>query len=146
MMRTKNKRLCVIILLCLSCTMGAAQEQSTKEMKVVVIINSVTNLVDHLELMHSFQQKDKTQIFATYPKHCFYYGLLKGKYTVDNEHILPLENTTITIYTERQLFPEHPFYANEELLAGDTYRLGKTTSKVIANSGGELIVRTQKQE
>lgn len=48
-------------------------------------------------------------------------------------------------HTERQLFPQHNFYASKKLLTGDTYEFGKTKTEVINAKKGELVLVTQKK-
>lgn len=123
---------------------SVAQERTTNETKIVVVINTDNHMVSHIQLLNTFLEKEKELIFKDYPKHSFFYGVLKGKYELKEEEVLPLAGTTIVVHTERQLFPEHNFYANKKLLAGEIYKLGKIKTKVITTKKGELILRIQK--
>lgn len=120
-----------------------AQERTTNETKIVVVINTDDHKVSHVQLMNSFRKKDKKAVLKKYPKHSFFYGILKGKYELQEEEVVPLAGTTIIVYAERQLFPEHNFYPRKELITGDTFTLGKTQAKVITNKKGELTLKTQ---
>jgi len=139
----KLKIVQLIILMFCSAQICQAQERTTNEAKIVVIINADDHIVSHIQMLDTFQKADKKNIFEKYPKHSFFYGVLKGKYELDDEEVLPLVGTTITVHTERQLFPEQNFYANKKLLTGDTFKLGKTKTEVIHTKKGELVLVTQ---
>jgi len=124
---------------------SVAQERTTKETKIVVVINTDDHKVSHVQLLNAFQKKDQKHIFKTYPKHSFFYGILKGKYELQNEKVLPSIGATIVVHTERQLFPEQHFYADSEVTSGDTFSLGKIKTEVVTTKKGELVLVRKKE-
>lgn len=122
-------------------TVGA-QTHSTKETKVVLVVSSKTGAVTHIALFHNFQNLKKEEIYEKYTDHKFYIGLLKGSYGIDNDVIVPQENTTIIMYTEKQVFPEEYFSRADNLMPGDRFDLGKTKAEVVSSKKGELVLRT----
>lgn len=132
------------LLACLfAITVSKAQERTTKETKVVVIVHEAHQQVAKLQLLNTFLKTDEEAIFKKYPKHSFFYGMLKGTYELRANEVSPLVGATITVYTERQLFAERNFYANKELIAGDTYKLGETKTAVVDSKKGELVLVAQ---
>lgn len=140
--QTTHKLWCLVVFLCIT-MVSVAQERTTNETKIVVVINTDNHTVSHVQLLNTFLKKEKTAILKKYPKHSFFYGVLKGKYKLQEDEISPLAGTTIVVHTESQLFPEHNFYADKELLTGDSYTLGKIKTEVVNKKKGELILIAQ---
>lgn len=123
---------------------GICQSQtlSTKETKVVLIVDSESNNVTDLALFSIIQKMDKERLRKKYPNHKFYIGLLKGNYEIQGSDILPKENTSVIMFTEKQIFLEANFFSSDDLSPGDSFNIGKTKAKVVSNKKGELILKT----
>ncbi len=119
-----------------------AQERTTKETKVVLVINEKSDTVEHIELFASFQKMKKKELATKYAHHDFFLGVLKGTYNVNEKWIVPGNDTTIIIYTEKQFSPFKEFFQGDELIPGDEFSIGKTKAKVIAHKKGELTLKT----
>lgn len=120
-----------------------AQERTTNETKIVVVIDADNHKVSHLELLNKIQNQTKEELFKKYPKHTFFYGVLRGKFELSKEEVLPKTGATIIVLTGQQLFTEDRFYADKKILTGDWYSLGKTKTQVIKKKKGELFLLAQ---
>jgi len=127
--------------LCFLVGIGRAQTFSTKAAKVVFVVASETDVVTDVTLFSTLQKMDKDWLKKKYADHKFYIGLLKGNYQISGEDIIPKEDTTIIMYTEKQIFPEAYFFSSENLVPGDSFDIGKTKTKVVSNKKGELTLK-----
>lgn len=125
------------------CLTAGAQTHSTKETKVILVVSSKTGAVTQLELFHTFQSKKREEIYKKYNDCKFYVGLLKGRYEVNGNYIEPKKNTTIVMYTDKQIFPENYFLPADKLLPGDRFDLGQIKAEVVSSKKGELVLRTR---
>jgi len=119
-----------------------AQTLSTKETKVVLIVDSESNKVTDMALFSTIQKMDKGLLKKKYPNRKFYIGLLRGNYEIQGADIIPKENTSVIMFTEKQIFPEAHFFSSDDLSPGDSFDIGKTKSKVVYNKKGELKLKT----
>ncbi len=119
-----------------------AQTLSTKETKVVFVVDSESEIVTHITLFTKMQKMEKDRLLERYTGCKFYVGLLKGSYEINNDVIVPKENTTLIMYTDKQIFPQQHFLPADDLLPGDRFNLGKTRVKVVSSKKGELVLRT----
>jgi hypothetical protein len=119
-----------------------AQTLFTKETKVVLVVDSKTESVNQIILLNKIDNGGEAQFLKKYAGSKFYGGLLKGAFELDKEVILPAENTTIIMFTEKQLFLDESYKPSEGLLPGDYFNLGRTNAKVVSRKKGELIVKT----
>lgn len=131
------------VFLFLGTLFSSGQTRSTKATKIVLIVNEKSNSVEHMELLASFQKKKKKELAGSYTNRNFFLGVLKGTYSLENERIIPGNNTTIILYTEKQFAIPEPYVHGDSLTLGDTFNLGKIKAKVVANKKGELILKTQ---
>ncbi len=116
-----------------------AQTKTTKETKVIAVVtNSTITAIEHFEPY----KNNEAGLIKKYPKSKFFIGLLKGKYEVKNGVIIPQNDTTIAIYTEKQIFHKTGIFSKEEPKSGDVITIGKTKAKVISSKKGELIIKT----
>jgi len=122
-------------------TVGA-QKLSTKETKVVFIVDSESDNVTDMALFSTIQKMDKRRLKKKYAGSKFYVGLLKGNYEIEGTGIIPKEDTTVIMFTEKQIFPEAYFFSSDDLSPGDPFHIGKTKTKVVSNKKGELILKT----
>lgn len=133
----------VVIFLLFGTLFSLAQTRSTKASKIILVVNNKSNEVEHIKLFASFQKMKQKELTATYDHQKFFLGVLKGTYKLENKMIIPGDNTTIVMYTEKQFFPSEQFFKSDDLIPGDAFNLGKTHAKVIANKKGELTIKTQ---
>ncbi|WP_373516864.1 hypothetical protein [Pricia sp.] len=133
---------CFFFMLMSSCFTLGAQTYSTNETKVVLVVSSKTGAVTQLELFHTFQNKKREEIYKKDNDRKFYIGLLKGSYEIKNDIIVPKENTTIIMYTDKQIFLEEYYLPADRLLPGDRFDLGKIKAEVVSSNKGELILKT----
>ena len=118
-----------------------AQTLSTKETKVVLIVDPRSDNVTDMALFTTIQKMDKGLLKKKYADSKFYIGLLKGNYEIKGTAIVPKENTTVIMFTEKQIFPEAHFFSSDDLSPGDSFDIGKTQAKVVSNKKGELILK-----
>ncbi len=120
-----------------------AQTYSTKETKVVLVVDAESEIVTHIALFTKMQKIGKARFLEKRYKGCkFYVGLLNGSYEIDNDIIVPKENTTIIMYTDKQIFLEEYFLPADRLLSGDRFDVGKIKAEVVSSKKGELVLRT----
>lgn len=137
------RHIIVFVFLLLGSLFSRGQTRSTKATKIVLVVNQKSNSVEHIELLVSFQKKKKKELAGSYTNHKFFLGVLKGKYSLEKERIIPGNNTTIILYTEKQFTIPEPYIHGDSLTLGDEFNLGKIKAKVVANKKGELTLKTQ---
>ena len=116
-----------------------AQTKTTKEAKIIAVVtNSTITAIEHFEPY----KNNETKLVKKHPKSKFFIGLLKGRYEVKNDVIIPQNEAIITIYTEKQIFHKTTKFPKKELKPGEVLTIGKTKAKVIAVKKGELIIKT----
>lgn len=119
-----------------------AQTLSTKETKVVLIVDSKSDKVTDMALFTVIQKMDKQRLKKKYADRKFYIGLLKGSYEIKGMDIIPKEGTTVIIFTEKQFFPEARIFPSSDISEGDSFKIGTTKAKVLSNRKGELVLKT----
>lgn len=124
----------LLFLLLFSVNVFYSQTRSTKETKVVLIVNQKTSKVSGLELFET--QHAENILPKKYPGNTFYLGILKGTYELDNNVVLPKSGAIITIYTDKQLFSENQLSLKENI------NFGSAKTKVVSRNKGELILKT----
>lgn len=130
----KSKASYLLLLLLFSVCFSNAQTRSTKETKVVLIVNQKTNEVSGLELFET--QNSEIMLPKKYPSNIFYLGILKGTYELAKNVVQPKSGAIITIYTDKQLFSEDQFSLKESI------NFGSVKTKVVSRNKGELILKT----
>jgi hypothetical protein len=126
-----------------TCLTVGAQTHSTKETKVILVVSYNTRSVSNIVLFHTFQNLKKEEVFKKYDTSKYYVGLLMGSYELNDDDVVPIDNTTIIIYTEKQIFLDEYFLPADKLLPGDRFDLGKTKAEVVSSKKGELVLRTR---
>lgn len=119
----------------------SAQTLSTKETKVIVVVDATTELIKQLVLFNGFEGKDLQELPKRYPDSKFYLGLFSGNYDRKDRQLLPATDATLVIYTERQLIPNERLITAAKLTPGEDYNLGETRARVITNKKGELTLK-----
>ncbi|MEX0289603.1 MAG: hypothetical protein AB3N14_10885 [Flavobacteriaceae bacterium] len=121
-----------------------AQQRTTKETKVIFVVNESTHQVSQMRLFLEIKENyTKEEILKKYPNSKFYIGLLEGNFKKESGQIIPGEGATVIMYTNKQYFPEEHFFPGDNLFPGDNFNLGKAKAKVVSSKKGELILRTQ---
>lgn len=138
LMRTK---LCTTLLFLLTINLVAqAQTRSTKEAKVILVVNDNNTKIIGLEL---FDEKEAAGLEQRHPGSNFYIGLLRGSYDLEKKRVIPNAGATIIIFTERKFFPNEELFPNEDFTPGNSLALGDAKTKIISNGKGELVLETQ---
>lgn len=135
----RAKVLLVFFLLVISSSV-VAQARSTNETKLTLIVNKENTKIIDLEL---FDEKQADNIKKRYPESKLFIGLLRGSYELEKRKVKPNKGATITIFTERQFFPNENFFSKEKLNTGDHLSIGSTKAKIKSNTKGELVLTTQ---
>ena len=119
-----------------------AQVLSTNEAKVVAVVAAESNAIKALELFADQDNKEE-QLQKKYPDCQFYIGLMEGSYEVVQTQVYPQRGTTIIIFNNQPLFRDANMVFTEHYSPGDLIKIGKKEARVISNSKGELILKTQ---
>lgn len=119
----------------------AIQERSTTGMKIIVVVDAKSNTIPNITPLDTFQKMMVSEVLERYPGCHFYMGSLKGNYSLIDTNVIPAENATVTMYTERAFFRSGDFLDAKTLNEGDNFRLGKVMSKVTSNIKGELCLK-----
>tara|TARA_R110002073_G_scaffold279026_1_gene442926 strand:- start:181464 stop:181871 length:408 start_codon:yes stop_codon:yes gene_type:complete len=134
-MKHSYKVISVLLLLLITTYYSSAQTRSTKETKVLLIVDSNATKIIGMELFD--KDKDQEMLLKKYPNSLFYLGLLKGNYELKDELIIPKSGAIITMYTNKEIFSSKRFLTNDEIFIGNV----KTT--VVSEKKGEVILKTQ---
>ena len=120
-----------------------AQQRTTKEAKVVLVVDKSENDVTNIELFNDFEAYGKQNILRKYPNSKFFIGLLKGSYkAAGGGGILPLQNSTITIFTNKEYFFGNRPFPDEVFAQGDQFKLGRVNGEVVSSKKGVLTLKT----
>lgn len=120
---------------------GNAQVLSTKEAKVILVVNEKSNIISHIELFNTFQKMEHPDVLEKYPDSKFYIGLLEGSYELNNNNVLPTKESSITMYTDRQFLSGNTLFPIDNFSVGEQLSLGKFKAKVISKKKGELVLK-----
>lgn len=136
------KKALTILAICLLSsffTKTIAQSKTTKETKVIAVVTD--NSITAIELFKNTSiQKEK--LIKKHPKSKFYIGLLKGRYELKKQVLIPKNDAVITLFTEKQVFKESLLFKDKKPNQGEIISIGKTKAKVIEVKKGELIIKT----
>jgi hypothetical protein len=111
-----------------------AQTRTTKEAKVILVVDKDSNQITNIELFNT--QITENEMNKKYLKSVFFLGLFKGRYELNNNAIMPKSESIITIYTDKLLF------SNSEFSPGKNIKIGSIKTKEISRKKGELILKT----
>lgn len=120
-----------------------AQQRTTKETKIVVVVDEATNFITAMELFDAMAKHEKQSVHKTYPGCKFYVGLLKGGYEMIDRGIVPALNTTITMFTTKEYFPVVQAFPGDQFVPGDPFDIGSIKAAVVSSKEGELIIKTE---
>lgn len=135
-------RLLFMMLVLLMANESHAQIRSTKEAKVILVVNTESRSVTQMILFAKVQQMTNEELLNQYPDSKFYIGLLSGTYELMDNGITPGKNATIIMYTDRQFFPTEYFSSEHQHSPGDEFNIGGTKTKVVSSKKGELTLKT----
>lgn len=121
----------------------AAQERSTTGMKIIVVVDAKANVISNITPLDTFQKMMVSEVHEQFPGCHFYIGSLKGNYDLTDTEVIPAENATVVMYTEREFFRSGDFLDAKTLGKGDNFRLGKVMSIVTSNKKGELCLKIE---
>ena len=124
---------CIIFLLFLI-FYAQAQTRTTKEAKVILVVDKDSNRIKNIELFNT--QITEDEMLKKYSKSIFFLGSFKGRYELNNNAILPKSESIITIYTDKQLFSDSEFSPGKNIM------IGNIKTKEISRKKGELILKT----
>ncbi len=133
----------LVFLFLASVILGHAQSKTTKETKVILIVEGTSNGIDQIMLFNTFEKMKGNQIFGKFPNCQFYIGLLQGRYELKEDRVKPSLGSTIIMYTDRQYLSGNRVLPSDGFSAGDQLDLGSKKAKVISKNKGELILKTQ---
>ena len=118
---------------------GNAQPMITKEVKVILIMDPDRPGFTAMELFDD--QRDENSDKNTYMAHNVYIGLLKGGYELHESTIRPEKGSTITVYTDRQLYNGKDSFPKGDYPKGGQLKISKASAIVISNRKGELLLK-----
>ncbi len=133
----------MVFLFMTSMLLGHAQSKTTKETKVILVVEGTLDGIAQMVLFNTFENMKGNQIFGRYPNCQFYIGLLQGRYEVNDGRVIPSKGSTIIMYTDQRYLSSNREPPIDGFLAGDLMNLGSGKAKVIAINKGELILETQ---
>ena len=110
-----------------------AQTRTTKEAKVILVVNKNSNEITNIELFNT--QITKSEMNKKYLKSMFFLGLFIGRYELNNNAIVPKSESIITVYTDKLLF------SNTEFSPGKNLMIGSVKTQEISRKKGELILK-----
>lgn len=138
--RSTQEKILLIIFALMFSNIVIAQSRSTNETKLTLVVNKENTKILDVEL---FDQKEAENIKKRYPGSRLFIGLLKGSYELEKRRVKPNTGAIITIFTERQFFPNEKFFTREELNTGDQLNIGAIKARITSSAKGELILTTQ---
>ncbi len=121
---------------------ATAQTMSTREAKVVAVVNAENTNIKALELFTD-QDTEENWLQKKYPDCKFYIGLMEGSYEVVQARVRPQRGTTIIIFNNQTIFGDTDIVFMGHYSPGDPIKIGKTAARVISNNKGELILKTE---
>ena len=110
-----------------------AQTRTTKEAKVILVVDKDSNQITNIELFNT--QITENEISKKYSKSIFFLGLFKGRYELNNNAIVPKSESIITMYTDKQLFSNYQFSPSKNIT------IGNIKTNEISRKKGELILK-----
>lgn len=137
-------KILILVLVVLNYSLCKAQERTTKGTKIILAVNEKSGSVDDIELLTRFQNFKEEKLAEKYSNHKFFLGELKGTYLLTKNGVLLGDDTTIIMFTDKQFSPPEKNFLRNHLAPGDELHIGGVKAKVIANTKGELIIKTKK--
>lgn len=120
----------------------SAQTISTKGTKILLVVDSRGNRVDHLILFQKISERGKSYVLKRYAGSLFYVGYLEGDYEERKGEIIPKKEARITMYTESEIFNDGKHRHIEVLSEQDYLYIGNQRAEVISRRKGTLSVKT----
>ena len=138
----KTKILLVLTLLLITYSVRA-QTIATNETKIIVVVKKAENTINKLVYYNTFKDLSHQDKEKKYPKCAFYLGLLKGKYSIDNDELELGNEATLTVYTNKQYHPKDGTLSSKDLKLGVSVQIGNAKTLVVTNKEGEITLTTE---
>lgn len=119
------------------------QVRSTKQTKLVLVVDENSETVKHLVILVEFQKMGKLNAIKKYPGSKFFIGAMQGSYMLKDAEVFPQSGSTITIFTQKQFYWTEPTFTAEKFNSGDAFKLGQKRARVLTSTQGELVLKTQ---
>lgn len=121
---------------------ATAQTMTTREAKVVVVVNAENNDIRALILFADLDTKED-QLREQYSNCKFFIGLMEGSYKVVRAMVRPQRGATVSIFYNQPLFGDTDMAFMDYYSPGDLIKIENLEARVISNNKGELILKTQ---
>ena len=118
------------------------QNMTTKEAKVVVVVDSENKTIRSLELFTDTETEGE-RLQQKYLEGNFYIGLMEGSYEVVQGKVRPQKGTIVIIFNNQPIFGDTDMVLIKHYNPGDPIKIGNIEAVVISNNKGELILKTQ---
>lgn len=128
-----NYKIIGTIFLLFTMFFAQAQSRTTKEAKVILVVDKDSNKIINIELFNA--QITENEMSKKYSQSIFFLGSFKGRYELNDNAIVPKKESIITIYTDKQLF------SNSQFSPGKNITIGDIKTKEISRKKGELILK-----
>ncbi|MBT8182620.1 MAG: hypothetical protein KJO53_13650 [Eudoraea sp.] len=137
-----KSRGCMVFFLLAGILSVTAQTMTTREAKVVAVVNAENNTIKALELFTD-ENSDKGSLIKKYPDCKFYIGLMEGSYKVVQAIVHPQKGATVNIFYSQPIYAAADMAVMDHYSPGDIMKIGNSEARVISNNKGELIFKTQ---
>ncbi len=118
-----------------------AQTRTTKGTQIIVALEAKKNEIFALYPFSAIKKDKKTLQKCS---NCTYYlGELKGSYDQHGLQLRPKAETTITVFTEQEVFADRGIFPEKGFQTKKEVVLGATKAIVIDYKKGELILKTK---
>ncbi len=118
------------------------QTMTTREAKVVVVVNTENSTIRALALFTD-TEIEREPLQQKYTDCNFYIGLMEGNYEIVQAKVRPQKGATIIIFSNQPIFGDSDMVFTEHYCPGDPIKIGNIEAVVISNNKGELILKTQ---
>lgn len=120
----------------------SAQTISTKGTKILLVVDSRGNRVNHMILFNQISERGESFVLKRYAGSLFYVGYLEGDYEERKGEIVPKKEARITMYTESEIFNDGKHRRLKVLSEQDYLYIGNKRAEVISRRKGTLSVKT----
>jgi len=138
-----KKNILLLLTLLLMTYSTLAQTIATNETKIIVVVKKAENTINKLVHFNTFKALSTQDIEKKYPKCAFYLGLLKGKYSIDNDELELGNEATLTVYTNKQYYPKDGKLSSKAIKLGTSMQIGKVKTIVVTNKDGEITLKSK---
>ncbi|MGB5460584.1 MAG: hypothetical protein WBM85_11535 [Eudoraea sp.] len=121
---------------------ATAQTMTTREAKVVVVVNTENNTIQGLILFADLDTKED-RLHEQYSNCKFFIGLMEGSYKVVQAMVRPQRGAAVSIFYNQPLYGDADMAFMDYYSPGDLIKIENLEARVISNNKGELILKTQ---